>query len=133
MFLDSQTWEVLCANTPTPPKEHPDLLYHNVLVRKVIVEGLGEAVEEMDHMNDEGKSTVGRPPRLGNEPKYDGPLCFYVELNCYNMKAIVVPRELKRLLVDVKKIIMKPTKSHPHPKVCVPIRWSKCCQYFVQL
>ena len=102
---------------PTPPEEHLNLIYHNVLVRKAIVEGLGEVLEEMERLNDKGKSNVGRPLRLGNESEYDGPLRFYVELNCYDMKAIVVPLELKPLLVDVKRIIQKPTKSHPQPKV----------------
>ena len=45
----------------------------------------------------------------------------------------IIPQELKPLLVDVKKIIMNPCRSHPHQKACVPIFWSKCCQYSVQL
>ena len=117
--------------TPTPPPELQDLINHNTALRRAVVQGLEAAIYEMGRVNQEDKSPRGRHPRLGNEAQDVRPRRFYVQLEYSDLRAIVLPPEMKNLLMN--KLNMKPTRSVPQPRGSVPIRWSKCCQYFVQV
>ena len=53
-----------------------------------------------------------------------------------DLKAIVIPADMVPMLEEklrLKKPKTKPYKKHAEPKISVPIRWAKCCEYFVQI
>ena len=122
--------------TPEPPSPLKDCIYHNTAVRKAVVEGLEKTVKEMEQKRFNGEKTVGRPPRLGNVEQELLPRRFYVEVSVSDLKAIVIPAELKPMLVKklkLKKHKIKPNQAVSQPRITVPIRWIKCCEYFVQV
>ena len=84
-------------------------------------------MKEMEGKQYDGKKEIGRPPRLLNAPKEVVPRCFYVEVSVLDLKAIIIPTELKPLLVkklNPKKHKIRHNQSVSHPKISVPIRWS---------
>ena len=95
------------------------------------VHDLEEAMKKMEEISSGGRREKGRRPRLGNKASNVGPRRFYVRLANSDLKAIVIPEELKPLLLTNLKL--KKFTSQPNPKVSVPIPWSRCCEYFVRI
>ena len=76
-----------------------DCTYRNPPIRMMDVHGLEEAVKKMEEISSGGKKEKGRRPRLGNKASGVGLQRFYVSLADSDLKAIVIPEELKTLLL----------------------------------
>ena len=93
--------------------------YDEPLVQRVVVQGLEDDVKEMERRVFDGEKVKGHRPLLGNEASYLGPWRFYVELTACDQKAIIIPSELKPLLL--RKLSLRKSKSQLQPKTSVPI------------
>ena len=117
--------------TPTSLPPCQGCSYDELVVQRVGVQGLEDAMKEMERRAFDGEKVKGRRPRLGNEASCLGPRRFYVELTSCDLKYIIIPSALKPLLL--RKLSLRKSKSQLQPKISMPIRWSRCCEYFVQV
>ena len=113
------------------PAAGQDCTYRNPPVRMMDVHGLEEAVKKMEEISCGGKKEKGRRPRLGSKASDVGHRRFYIKLADSYLKAVVLPEELKLLLLT--NLNLKKINSQPNPKVSVPISWSRCYEYFVRI
>ena len=91
--------------------------------------GLAKARKEQDQKRQRGQGELGRKPRVGKLVIDVVPQRFCVEVTVSDLHAIIIPVEIKGLLVEKLKLKKHKNKrsdnGETQPKLCIPLRTTK--------
>lgn len=80
-----------------------------------------------------GERGMGRAPKLGYCSDGVVPRRFFLQVKHDDLQSIVFPPDIQKLVVEKWKLKKPKVKDGKEPKLCIPLRTTKCCEYFVQL